>query len=353
MEKRAFIRSLALGALSIPVLGAGNGAQAGNQLDSHAALLARKLHLGDTVGLITPAGALDDEESISIAREIFEALGFNVKEGKHIRSRYGNLAGTDEERIADIHAMFGDKSVKAIVCIRGGSGTSRLLDRLDYGMIARNPKILLGYSDITALILALYAKTGLVSFHGAVGISTWTNKLAEAFRAQFVANNPAIFENPKSKGENVVQTKDRITTIHPGTVDAVLLGGNMTVLTGLCGSPYLPDFKDKILFMEEVDEDMERMDRMFCQLKNAGILRAIKGFIFGKCTNCKPSGGYGSVTLDQLFHDYIVPLRIPAYAGAMIGHIAEQFILPVGAKVRMDARLGTITVLDPALTDEQ
>ncbi len=209
----------------------------------------------------------------------------------------------------------------------------------------------MGYSDITALILALYAKTGLVTFHGAVGISTWTKKLAEAFKAQFVANQPAIFENPKSKGDTIVQTKDRIATIHPGIAEGILLGGNMTVLTGLCGSPYLPDFKDKILFIEEVDEDMERVDRMFCQLKNAGILGVIKGFIFGKCTNCKPSAGYGSVTLDQLFNDYIKPLKIPAYTGAVIGHIAEQFILPVGAKVHVDASLGTIALMEPALRD--
>ena len=125
----------------------------------------------------------------------------------------------------------------------------------------------------------------------------------------------------------------------------------MTVLTGLCGSSYLPSFKDAILFIEEVDEDMERVDRTFCQLKNAGILGVIKGFIFGKCTDCKPSGGYGSVTLDQLFNDYIKPLKIPAYTGAVIGHIAEQFILPVGAKVRLDAAQGTIALMEPALKD--
>ncbi|ULT26553.1 LD-carboxypeptidase [Sphingobacterium sp. E70] len=189
-----------MGTLAIPVLGAGRATAIAAEFAGAATLLAKKLYPGDTIGLITPAGVLDDEESIIIAREIFETLGFKVKEGKHIRSRYGNLAGTDQERIADIHDMFADKAVKAIVCIRGGSGTSRLLDRLDYKMIAQNPKILLGYSDITALILALYAKTGLVTFHGAVGISTWTKKLAEAFNAQFVANKPAVFENPKSKG---------------------------------------------------------------------------------------------------------------------------------------------------------
>ena len=149
MEKRAFLKSIALSVLSIPVLGMGQPTRDRDELYGQAVLLATRLKLGDTIGV------LDYEESISIAREIFETLGFKVKEGKHIRSRYGNLAGTDQERIADIHDMFADKTVKAIVCIRGGSGTSRLLDRLDYRLIANNPKILLGYSDITALILAL------------------------------------------------------------------------------------------------------------------------------------------------------------------------------------------------------
>lgn len=312
-------------------------------------LLAKKLKKGDTVGLIAPASALDDEDSIILAREVFETLGFNVKEGSHIRDRYGNLAGTDEERIADIHAMFADTTVQAIVCIRGGSGASRLLDRLDFSLIAKNPKVFLGYSDITALILACYAKTGLVSFHGAVGTSSWTNKVASAFEAQFIDNNPAVFANPREKGNHVVQYNDRITVIHPGVAEGILLGGNLTLLTGLCGSVYLPEFKDTILFVEEVDEDMERVDRMFCQLKNAGILQAIKGFVFGKCTHCKPSGGYGSLTLDQILRDYIKPLGIPAYSGATIGHIAEQFILPVGASVRLNADDGTLELLEPAL----
>jgi len=348
MKKREFLKSLTLGTLAIPF-----SSLAVEPLDTfmpHAApLLAQRLQKGNIIGLIAPAGVLDMEESITITREIFEALGFQVKEGKHIRSRYGHLAGTDQERIADIHQMFSDREVKAIVCIRGGSGTSRLLDRLDYGMIAKNPKILLGYSDITALIMALYAKTGLVTFHGAVGISTWTNKVARSFEAQFVQNAPAVFANPVDKGDHIVQYKERITTWHPGQTEGILLGGNMTVLTGLCGSPYLPDFKDSILFLEEVDENIERIDRMFCQLKLAGILSVIKGFVFGKCTGCGPSGGYGSLTLEQVLRDYIEPLRIPAYSGAMIGHIADQFILPVGIRVRIDADKGLLQVLQPAL----
>lgn len=351
MNKRDFIKSITLAAAALPLTGLAIPHPEKQILEKHGQLLAQKLKKGDTIGLITPAGVLDEEESITIATEIFEALGFKVKEGEFIRSRYGHLAGTDQERISDIHSMFKDPEVKGIVCIRGGSGTSRLLDRLDYTMIAQHPKVLLGYSDITALIMALYAKTGLVSFHGAVGISSWTNKLSKEFDEQFINNKPALFKNPDDKGDRIVQYKERITTWHPGQAEGILLGGNMTVLTGLCGSPYLPDFKNAILFLEEVDEDTARVDRMFCQLKLSGILSEIKGFVFGKCTGCGPSGGYGSLTFEQLLKDYIQPLGIPAYSGAMIGHIADQFILPVGAKVKIDADKGTIELLQAALKD--
>lgn len=350
MDKRTFLKSLGLAATGIPAL---SFAQEDffKTIANQKKLLAQVLRKGDTIGLIAPAGVIDTEESIVMTREIFETFGFQVKEGKHIRSRYGNLAGKDEERLADIHSMFADKEVKAIVCIRGGAGASRLLPHIDYQLIADNPKVLLGYSDITALIMALFKKTGLISFHGAVGISTWSNTVAKNFENQFFLNHPAQFVNPTEKGDNVIQYKERITTLKSGQVEGILLGGNLTLLSGLCGSAYLPDFKNAILFLEEVDENIERVDRMFCQLKLAGILDQIKGFVFGKCTDCGPAGGYGSLTLEQVLNDYIKPLGIPAYSGAMIGHIANQFILPVGAQVKIDADKGTITLLEKVLKD--
>lgn len=347
MNKRDFLRNLGfgVGALTISQL-----ANAEGYISNAKALLkGRVLKEGDTIGLIAPAGAIEDEESIIMAKEVFTYFGFSVKEGKHIRSRYGNLAGSDEQRLEDLHSMFADHSVQAIVCIRGGNGASRLLRQIDYDLIARNPKVLLGYSDVTALLLAFYAKVGLVSFHGVVGISTWSNYVAQLFKDQFFDNKLARFENPKKSESQIIQYKDRIQTITPGVAEGVILGGNLTLLAGLCGSPYLPDFKDKILFVEEIDEKSDRLDRMFCQLMNSGVLSQIKGFIFGKCTNCGPSGGYGALTLEQMLNDYIKPLGVPAYSGAMIGHIADQFLMPVGVRARMDASLGTIEYLEKSL----
>ncbi|UIR56574.1 LD-carboxypeptidase [Sphingobacterium sp. SRCM116780] len=350
MDKRTFLKSLGLAATSIPSLSFGKE-DFFETIENQKKLLASILQKGDTIGLIAPAGVIDTEESIVLTKEIFETFGFKVKEGKHIRSRYGNLAGKDEERLSDLHSMFADKEVKAIICIRGGAGASRLLPQIDYKLISQNPKVLLGYSDITALIMALFKKTGLISFHGAVGISTWSNTVAKSFENQFLLNNPVVFANPTDKGDNFIQYKERITTLKSGQAEGTLLGGNLTLISGLCGSDYLPDFTNAILFLEEVDENIERVDRMFCQLKLAGILDQIKGFIFGKCTDCGPTAGYGSLTLEQVLNEYIRPLEIPAYSGAMIGHIANQFILPVGAKVRMDADKGTITLLDKVLKD--
>jgi len=349
MDKRTFLKSLGLGISALGMSNTTVEAAVAYTQQVKSLVKAKVLKEGDTIGIITPAGALSEEDTITVTKEVLTYLGFKVKEGKYIRARYGNLAGTDPERLSDLHMMFADKEVAGILCIRGGSGASRLLPHIDYTLIRNNPKVLLGYSDITALILAFYAKAGLVSFHGVVGSSTWSNYVAKLFKDQFMDNKLAHYANP-SKGENlIVQYKDRIQTITPGIVEGVVLGGNMTLLTGLCGTPYLPDFMDAILFLEEIDEKSERMDRMFCQLMNAGILSQVKGFIFGKCTNCGPSGGYGSLSMDQMLHDYIKPLGIPAYSGAMIGHITDQFLMPVGVKIRMNASLGTIEYLEKSL----
>ena len=347
MDKRSFIKSLGIGLATLPLF----GKSAAMDLASQVAPLLKGnvLKAGDTIGIITPASALGDEDAITLTKEVLTYFGFKVKEGKYIRQRYGNLAGTDDQRLEDLHDMFADKSVAGILCIRGGAGASRLLGRIDYELIKKNPKALIGYSDITALIMAFQAKAGLVTFHGPVGTSTWSNLVAKTFKEQLMDNQLLTYTNPAKKGDNIVQYKDRITTINPGIAEGKLLGGNLTLISGLCGSPYLPDFTGSILFLEEINESPEKVDRMFCQLMNAGILKQIKGFVFGKCTGCSPSGGYGSLNLDQILRDFIKPLQIPSYSGAVIGHIDDQFLLPVGVQARIDANKGTIEILEKAL----
>jgi muramoyltetrapeptide carboxypeptidase len=316
---------------------------------SNPTLKPPRLKAGDTVGLINPAGATFHPDDVAIARETLAALGLNMKAGKHLLDRYGYLAGSDEARAADINDMFADREVDAIFTLRGGWGCNRLLDLLDYSSIAKHPKILMGYSDITSLLLALNAKTGLVTFHGPVGTSTW-NEYSTNFVKKLLFNAEVFsMENPKETGDNLIRVKDRVLTISDGRAKGKLLGGNLTVLTAMVGSKYLPDFESNILFLEDVGEDIYRVDRMLTQLKLSGILGQISGFVFGTCSKCKPGEGYGSLTLEEVLDDHIKPLGIPAWYGSMIGHIENKFTVPLGIEAEIDAGSGKISLLETAV----
>lgn len=309
-----------------------------------------RLRPGDTVGLVNPAGAVWEPVRIEIVEESLAALGFRAKRGANLFARRGYFAGTDEQRAADVNAMFADPAVRAIHCVRGGWGCARILPLLDWQAIARNPKILLGYSDITALLLALHAKTGLVTFHGPVGSAQW-NPFNVGFIRRVLQEGEAVtFENLKEIDEDdLTVVENRVQTIHPGTARGRLLGGNLTVLTALIGSAYLPDWDGCILFLEDVEEAPYRVDRMLTQLRLAGILQKARAVIWGHCSDCDPGEGYGSLTITEVLHDHIRPLGVPAWQGAMIGHIDRQFTLPVGIEVEVDATAGTIRMVEPAV----
>ena len=342
MHRRHFLGTAALAALMLP-LARGADASAAPRLK----LLPVRLKKGDTVALVSPSSATSDPFDLQLAREAMQALGFKVRMGAHLAARRGHLAGSDTERAADLNAMFADGEVKAIICARGGSGAARLLPLLDYDAIRANPKVLLGYSDITALHSAIQAKTGLVTFHGPIGSGSWNRFNVDQFQRLFFDHELMHYRNRVDAGDELVQRKNRTVAITGGKARGELVGGNLTVLTALAGSPYLPDFTGKILFLEDVAEAPYRIDRMFSTLKLMGALDRIAGLVFGECTDCDPGDGYGSLTLSQIFEDHIQPLKIPAYRGAMVGHIREQFILPVGGKVEMDADAGTLRMLEP------
>lgn len=336
MDKRTFIKALGLSMASLPVSTSVPAIVHHYRPSTYPPTIDK----GDTVGVITPSSPLLDDEGYAIADENFNALGLHPKWGKNVGKKYGYLAGKDEERLADLHDMFADPEIKAIVCLRGGSGAARLLDKLDYGLIARNPKIFLGYSDITAFHQAIHTQTGLVTFHGAVANSRWTAMVFDQFRQLFFKGQPPVYS----------ANRRPVRTLTSGTAQGKLLGGNLTVLTGLAGSPYYPDFTGSILFLEDIGEEPYRIDRMFSQLALSGVLQRIKGFIFGRCSDCEATSPRNSLTLEQVLDNYIKPLGIPAYQGALIGHMDEQFILPVGAQVRMDADRGSITVVENIFT---
>ncbi|MDN3203486.1 S66 peptidase family protein [Algoriphagus sediminis] len=340
MQKRTFLKSLLLASAAAPFSSLA-GQKKVNVADQ---ILPRSLAKGDTVGLISPSAATADRMQFTFAKEAMEGLGFQVKEGANLKNRRGHLAGTDEERAADLNGMFADPEIAAVVCIRGGSGAARILPFLDYDLIKKNPKPLLGYSDITALHCAIQSQTGLVSFHGPNGSGSWNSFNVDQFEKIFFDQEQATFENVMPKGDDLVVKANRIQTLKGGTASGKLLGGNLTVLTALSGTPYYPDFQDSILFIEDIGEDPYRIDRMMSTLKLNGTLDAVRGVVFGQCTDCTPGGGYGSLTVDQVMDDYLLPLGVPAYTGAMIGHVPKQFIIPVGAMATMDADNGRISL---------
>lgn len=319
---------------------------------SAAPSLVKPRHLapGDTVGIVSPASATFESVDVQVARESLEALGLKVKLGEHMMERHGYLAGDDKARAADINAFFEDRSVAAIHPIRGGWGSSRLLPYLDFDRIRRNPKIIVGYSDITALLLGIHAKTGLVTFHGPIALGRWDAWSVDYVKRVLFATEPVTFEPRRDltpDRNSLVQTEYRVQPITPGKARGRLLGGNLTVLTTIVGSGYLPDWDDAILFTEDVHEEPYRIDRMLTQLKLSGALSRLKGFVFGGCAECSPGeGSYGGLTLEEIFDDHIKPLGIPAWQGAMIGHQQPQWTLPEGIQVEIDSTAGTITELE-------
>tara|TARA_B100000315_G_scaffold80453_3_gene73696 strand:- start:34 stop:696 length:663 start_codon:yes stop_codon:yes gene_type:complete len=218
---------------------------------------------------------------------------------------------------------------------------------LDYDAIRANPKILLGYSDVTGILLGIHAQTGLVTLHGPAPDDHFA---AEYLRRVAFDGELVTMKNPSTiDPEMTVQTEDRTQTITPGRARGRMLGGNLTLLTAVMGSDYVPDFRDSILFLEDVDEQVYRIDRMLTELKLAGILDTIAGFAFGRCTNCEPGSGFGSLTLEQVLAEHIGTLGVPAWRGSMIGHIDRQFTVPIGCEVEIDADAGTIRMLESAV----
>ena len=353
MERRNFLKNLGVGTAALPFAGFlpifdDNAATRNPQA---LELLPKRLAAGNTIGIISPSSAIFDSEPYQIAVETFQAMGLKVKLGEFVKSRYGHLAGTDEERAEEFNAMFKDPEIDAIIALRGGSGAARILNKIDYEAIAANPKIFIGYSDITALHMAIYTKTGLVTFHGPLAVSTWNQFSYEYFRRLLFNAEAVKWENPKNKRGQLTQTTNRTRTITPGIATGRLLGGNLSVLTGIMGSEYFPDdWSNTILYLEDVGEAIYAVDRMMSQLMLGGVLEQISGFVFGKCTDCDPQGsGYGSLTLEEVIDYYIKPLGIPAYTGAMIGHIDDNWTIPNGAEAELDGTKGSLRLLAPAV----
>ncbi len=344
-NRRSFVKSAALLGL-LPSIGLRAGRRT---VVREPVVKPARLRPGDTVGIISPSGITWDPDRLDIFTESLAAIGLQSRVGDHAMDRWGYLAGTDADRASEINRMFEDPEIKAIFALAGGWGAARLLPLIDFDVIRAKPKIILGFSDVTSLLIAMYARSGLVTFHGPTGNSSW-NSFTTKYVQQLLFEAQAVtLENPTDRGDNLTQVENRIWTISQGSARGRLVGGNLTVLASIVGSEYLPAWDDHILFLEDVGEDVYRIDRMLTQLKLAGVLDRLSGFVFGRCSRCEPDSAYSSFTLKEVLADHVAPLGIPAFYGSMIGHIRDKFTVPIGVMAEIEATAGRIKLTEPAV----
>lgn len=320
-------------------------------LNSSIAMKAKRLASGQTIGLIAPSSNVTENEDIYYARDVLKSFGFEVKAGDHLFERRGYLAGADELRAQDVNNMFADKDVDGIVCLRGGYGSPRILPYLDYKTIAANPKVIMGYSDVTALLNAIFAKTGLITFHGPIAGQRFSDYTLASFKKVLFEPSAGIKlaeAPPFEQKEGWVEKDNRLSVIVPGKAEGQLIGGNLSLMVSMVGTAYEPDYEGKILFLEDVSEAPYSIDRMLTHLKLAGRLQKLKGIAFGKCTECYSHRN--SLSLEQVLNDHLAPLGVPVVRGAMIGHIDDMATIPIGAKAEINTADGPLVLLESAVT---
>jgi muramoyltetrapeptide carboxypeptidase len=339
-----------MGTLGLSTLGAALPARAAVPDAVPAVLKPARLQAGMTMGLCTPASNAPEDVDIAAAMDFVRSLGFSVKPAPNLFARNQYLAGTDAQRAADLNALFADPEVDAIWCLRGGYGAMRILPDLDYATIARNPKALLGYSDITALHNAIHRRTGLITYHAPIAGANLTDYSYAEYRKVLVdAATPVRIGAPPpfEVRPGVVDRENRLTPIVPGRAEGRLVGGNLTLLVHLLGTPYAPDFDGALLFLEDVYEPPYSIDRMLTHLWLAGALQRCAGVVLGKFTDAGVDGN--SFSVEQVLRNRFEPLGIPCLRGLMIGHVEDQTVVPVGLRARLDVDAGSLTLLEAAV----
>lgn len=292
---------------------------------------AEPLSSGARVALIAPAGPLQKPEELPRAQENARTLGWEPMVGAHATEKLGYLAGHDRDRLNDLNRALRDPKIDGIWCLRGGYGLMRILESVDYEALSRMPKVIIGYSDVTALHAAVQRKCRLITFHG----PTAREELTDFSRGSF---QRAVNQRADSCGFAPLSRE-----INTGAAEGRLVGGNLSVLSALAGTPFAPDLTDSILILEDVNEPVYRIDRMLQQLKLTGTLSGCRGIAFGDCTNCPPDAA-GGRTLDHVLGELAHSLGIPCLAGIPVGHIPDQWTIPLGAMASLDTRARSLTV---------
>lgn len=291
------------------------------------------LRAGARVALIAPAGALTGPEDVERGEHNARSLGWEPRTGANVMKRYRYFAGTDDERLRDLNDAIRDDEIDAIWCLRGGYGAMRILPDVDFDALARRPKPIIGFSDLTSLLAAVSGRSRIVCFHG----PTARMPLTDFSRASLLA---AV-----SDGTDPCGDAPSARVLRGGTAEGRLVGGNLALVAALIGTPFAPDLEDSILFLEDIDERTYRVDRMLRQIYLSGALKRCRGIVFGECTDCPASSASGTRDLDEILTEMAELAEVPCMTGAPIGHIDDQWTLPVGARARLDADARTLNVL--------
>jgi muramoyltetrapeptide carboxypeptidase len=314
----------------------------------------KALRPGDTIGIITPSTYVADPDRLELARKTIEYFGLKPKFGKNVGKRAGYLGGSIDERVADLHEMFADPAVDGVFAIRGGYGSAMLLDKIDFALVRKHAKVFLGYSDITALHLGMLKSAGLVTFHGPVVLSGFSDYTQEHFRrALFEAKPLGRLQNPEEK--NKLRPRHHTRAIRGGKARGPLTGGNLSLVASLMGTPWEIETEGRILFLEDVGEQPYSMDRMLTQLRLGGKFKGIRGLVIGECSDCGPREFQPSFestfSLGEVMQNILGDLKVPVLTGLTIGHTDDQLTLPMGVEAEVDADAGTLTILDSATTE--
>lgn len=292
----------------------------------------KPLTSGARIALVAPAGPLQKPDELIRAESNARALGWEPVVGRNARARNGYLAGSDRDRLDDINSALRDASIDAVWCLRGGYGMLRILDGIDYGSLDSTPKPIIGYSDITALHAAVQRKCGLITYHGPTAREPMSDFSRDSFERAVTAQVDPCGEAPMAR------------EVRQGRATGRLVGGNLAVLTSLCGTPFMPDLTDGILILEDIGEPVYRIDRMLQQLRLSGALNACNAIVFGECVKCPDDAGGGGRPFDDVLGEIAEAVDVPCLAGVPIGHINEQWTIPLGALAEVDTGNRTLAV---------
>lgn len=307
----------------------------------------KKLEKGHTIGLISPASGQYLRSYITRATKALENWGYNVVLGKYVSEKNGYLAGTDQQRAFDFNDMFRREDIDAVFCTNGGYGSSRILNAIDYEAVASNPKIFVGYSDITALHLAIFKNTGLVTFHGP-GATSFPAEWMKDYTREHLFK--ALCDDEPIGSIEMADENKYLHVIGSGVAEGVLVGGNICMITSTLGTPYEIETEGRILFLEDLNTEPWEMDHRMAHLLNAGKLHQAAGIVIGECRSCDPRmfkpAYHVDTSLEHIFEEYLAPLDIPVLYGLPIGHTEDMATLPYGVRARVDADNKSFRVLE-------